>query len=115
MPRALPLPVPGFQPSARFTVAAEGLGAWLRNVNAAAGPSALPGTSSLPIRSSAFGEHFCGGLCELRLLRAPQVVPAGPHGGALYCGHHINGEPVIACGWTDKLSGGAVVYLKGSA
>lgn len=43
------------------------------------------------------------------------MFPAGPYGGVLYCGHHFNGEPVIACGWTDKLSGDAVVYLKGSA
>jgi hypothetical protein len=58
-------------------------------------------------RAAPFASY--GGFEHLRLF------PAGPHGGVLYCGHHINGEPVIACGWTDKLSGGAVVYLKGSA
>lgn len=46
VPQALPLPIAGFQSSDRFTVAtaSQGLGAWPRNVNAAAGPSALAGT-----------------------------------------------------------------------
>jgi hypothetical protein len=89
VPRALPLPIPGFQSSDRFTVAtaSQGLGAWLRNVNAAAGPSALAGTP-LPtrsgsrlrrLRSRAHADHLLYLVC-------PICGRGAGRGGGLQCG-----------------------------
>lgn len=39
--------------------------------------------------------------------------PAGPLGGALYCGHGRSGE--IVCGWTEKVRLGSVDYFYGAA
>jgi len=42
--------------------------------------------------------------------------PAGPLGGALYCGHGVqSGVPGIVCGWADKVRADAVVYFNGVA
>ena len=47
----------------------------------------------------------------------PQSFPAGPHGGALYCGHGgINGGgTAIFCGWVDHTAFGVASYHGGSA
>jgi hypothetical protein len=45
-----------------------------------------------------------------------QPFPAGPHGGALYCGHSTRGgTKAFVCAWADKVTFGAVVYIYGSA
>jgi hypothetical protein len=42
--------------------------------------------------------------------------PAGPRGGALYCGHVTRtGTPLLVCWWADKVSSGGVIYFLGSA
>ena len=40
-----------------------------------------------------------------------QSFPAGPHGGALACGHGIHGHKGLVCVWADKLTVGGVVYI----
>jgi len=45
-----------------------------------------------------------------------QSFPAGPHGGALYCGHlTLDSVSSFICGWAEKVRGGMVVYGAGSA
>jgi hypothetical protein len=45
-----------------------------------------------------------------------RFFPAGPHGGALLCGHGIqSGVPRFVCGWADKVTAGQVLYVSGAA
>src|SRR5262245_29783395 len=42
--------------------------------------------------------------------------PAGPHGGALRCGHTTRGgQNALLCAWADKSTFGLVLYVSGSA
>jgi hypothetical protein len=42
--------------------------------------------------------------------------PAGPHGGALECGHATrSGVQAIVCVWADKVTYGGMIYTAGSA
>jgi hypothetical protein len=42
--------------------------------------------------------------------------PAGPHGGALKCGHAARGgQRALLCVWADKWTFGGVIYALGSA
>jgi hypothetical protein len=48
--------------------------------------------------------------------RGVHSFPAGPHGGAMACGHGIlHDRKALACVWTDKLTIGGVVYFSRAA
>jgi hypothetical protein len=59
---------------------------------------------------------FAAGLARSTGSTDLRSFPAGPHGGALYCGDGtLNGVTGITCGWAEKVSEGFVLYLRGSA
>jgi hypothetical protein len=65
---------------------------------------------------AAFDMGFAAGLAGSTGSTDQRSFPAGPHGGALYCGDGtLNGVTGIACGWIEKVREGFVLYLRGSA
>jgi hypothetical protein len=65
---------------------------------------------------AAFDMGFAAGLARSTGSTDLRSFPAGPHGGALYCGDGtLNGVTGITCGWAEKVSEGFVLYLRGSA
>jgi hypothetical protein len=65
---------------------------------------------------AAFDMGFAAGLARSTGSTDLRSFPAGPHGGALYCGHGtVNGVTGITCGWIEKVREGFVLYLRGSA
>jgi hypothetical protein len=75
--------------------------------------AAARAAESLP---AAFDKAFAAGLARPTGSTDLRSFPAGPHGGALYCGHGtLNGMPGITCGWAEKAREGFVLYLRGSA
>ena len=74
--------------------------------------------SSAAARSAgpAFDKAFAAGFAKSTGITNLQAFPAGPHGGALDCGHGtIHGVTAFACGWADKVTVGGVLYFGGSA
>jgi hypothetical protein len=61
-----------------------------------------------------FDKGFALGFAKSSGITDLRSFPAGPHGGVLDCGHE-SGNGVIGCGWADKMRGGGVFYLRGSA
>ena len=65
---------------------------------------------------TAFDMGFAEGLARSTGSTDLRSFPAGPHGGALYCGDGtLNGVTGITCGWAEKVREGFVLYLRGSA
>jgi hypothetical protein len=75
--------------------------------------AAARAAESVPV---AFDMGFAAGLARSTGSTDLRSFPAGPHGGALYCGDGtLNGVTGITCGWAEKVSEGFVLYLRGSA
>jgi hypothetical protein len=65
---------------------------------------------------AAFDMAFAAGLARSTGSTDLRSFPAGPHGGALYCGDGTpSGVPGITCGWAERVREGFVLYLRGSA
>jgi hypothetical protein len=65
---------------------------------------------------AAFDMAFAAALARSTGSTDLRSFPAGPHGGALYCGDGTpSGVPGITCGWAEKVREGFVLYLRGSA
>jgi hypothetical protein len=65
---------------------------------------------------AAFDMGFAAGLARSTGSTDLRSFPAGPHGGALYCGDGtLSGVTGITCGWAEKVKEGFVLYLRGSA
>jgi hypothetical protein len=66
--------------------------------------------------SAGFDQGFAKGFAKSTGSTDLRSFPAGPRGGALYCGHQThNGVTAITCAWADKVRAGAVIYLRGAA
>jgi hypothetical protein len=66
--------------------------------------------------SAGFDQGFAKGFAKSTGSTDMRSFPAGPRGGALYCGHQThNGVTAITCAWADKVRAGAVIYLRGAA
>jgi hypothetical protein len=64
---------------------------------------------------AAFDMGFAAALARSTGSTDLRSFPAGPHGGALYCGDGtLNGVTGITCGWAEKVGEGFVLYLRGS-
>jgi hypothetical protein len=66
--------------------------------------------------SASFDQGFAKGFAKSTGSSDLRSFPAGPHGGALYCGHQTrNSVPAITCAWADKMRAGAVIYFREAA
>jgi hypothetical protein len=89
------------------------------------GPSSSPGivlfeamlaTAAAQGANPALDKRLAGYFVRITGITKMRSFPAGPLGGALYCGHGIqSGVPGIVCGWADKVRAGEVVYFNGVA